>query len=213
MLILVNEFRSVMSFPTVKQIMVVAKLMDGFIEGFVQVKYIAGTYLRSFLSLGQDDDGEEARALRALQLEFEVPRNFLNPDKYRPDHVPEDDFGEVPDVITRSIFDVMDANVPIDALNPFIYLRSGRLPEFVVVFFMNMVAKRVKSKMSRFFHAMHLIEMYREYITSWLPSTLLQLLPPTLSALLPPTSTRMTRTRRRSWTRRPAAARKATRTT
>ena len=164
MLILVNEFRSVMSFPTVKQIMVVAKLMDGFIEGFVQVKYIAGTYLRSFLSLGQDDDGEEARALRALQLEFEVPRNFLNPDKYRPDHVPEDDFGEVPDVITRSIFDVMDANVPIDALNPFIYLRSGRLPEFVVVFFMNMVAKRVKSKMSRFFHAMHLIEMYREYI-------------------------------------------------
>ena len=48
MLILVNEFRSVMSFPTVKQIMVVAKLMDGFIEGFVQVKYIAGTYLRFF---------------------------------------------------------------------------------------------------------------------------------------------------------------------
>lgn len=113
-----------MSFPTVKQIMVVTKLMDGFIEGFVQVKYIAGTYLRSFLSLGQDDDGEEARTLRSLQLEFEVPRNFLNPDKYRPDHVPEDDFGEVPDVITRSIFDVMDANVPIDALNPFIYLRS-----------------------------------------------------------------------------------------
>ena len=131
----------------------------------MQDKYIAETDLCFFfVSLGQDDDGEEARALRALQLEFEVPRNFLNPDKYRPDHVPEDDFGEVPDVITRSIFDVMDANVPIDALNPFIYLRSGRLPEFVVVFFMNMVAKRVKSKMSRFFHAMHLIEMYREYI-------------------------------------------------
>ena len=139
-------------------------LLTVLLEVFLQVKYIAETDLCSFLSLGQDDDGEEARALRALQLEFEVPRNFLNPDKYRPDHVPEDDFGEVPDVITRSIFDVMDANVPIDALNPFIYLRSGRLPEFVVVFFMNMVAKRVKSKMSRFFHAMHLIEMYREYI-------------------------------------------------
>ena len=140
-------------------------LLTVLLEVFLQDKYIAETDLCFFfVSLGQDDDGEEARALRALQLEFEVPRNFLNPDKYRPDHVPEDDFGEVPDVITRSIFDVMDANVPIDALNPFIYLRSGRLPEFVVVFFMNMVAKRVKSKMSRFFHAMHLIEMYREYI-------------------------------------------------
>lgn len=99
-----------------------------------------------------------------MQLSFELPRNFINPDKYRPDQSPDDLFAAVPDVITRSIFGVMDVNVPIDALNPFVYVRNGLLPEFVVVFFMNMVAKRIKSNMSRFFTAMHLIEMYREYV-------------------------------------------------
>ena len=72
-------------------------------------------------------------------------------------------FALVPDIITRFIFQAMDANVPIDALNPFIYLRSGQLPQLKSVYYMDMVSRRVMSNMSRFFKAMHLIKMYHEY--------------------------------------------------
>lgn len=118
-----------------------------------------------FLSLGQgEEEDDETQAIRALTLGFELPKNFLNPEKYRPDHSPDDQFAGVPDVITNTLFRAMDANVPIDAFNPFIYVRNGILPEFVVAYFMQMVGRRVKSTMSRFFQAMHLIEMYREYV-------------------------------------------------
>ena len=113
--------------------------------------------------IGEEDDLEAAE-IRSLQLGFEIPRNFLNPDKYRPASIPDEAFAAVPDLITTAIFNVMDAQVPIDAFTPFLYLRNGRLEEFVVAYFMKLVSARVKSNMSRFFTAMHLIEMYREYV-------------------------------------------------
>ena len=115
-----------------------------------------------YFPLGEDD--EMSNQIRALQLGFELPRNFLNPDKYRPERIPDDDFAQVPEVVTAALFNVLDVNVPIDALNPFVYLRNGRLPEFIVAYFMQFVSRRIKSNMSRFFSAMHLIEMYREYV-------------------------------------------------
>lgn len=121
-----------------------------------------GNLFALFLFLGEED--EDTKAIRALRLSFEVPRNFMNPDKFRPEQSFDDQFATVPDLITTSVFEAMDVNVPIDPLNPFIYLRSQRLPEFVVVYFMELVPRRVKSNMSRFFTAMHLIEMYREYV-------------------------------------------------
>ena len=117
-----------------------------------------------FLSLGKVEEDAETQAIRALTLGFELPRNFLNPEKFRPDQIPEDRFAGVPDVITDTLFSAMDATVPIDAFNPFIYVRNGILPELVVAYFMQMVGRRVKSTMSKFFQAMHLIEMYREYV-------------------------------------------------
>ena len=105
-----------------------------------------------------------ATQIRSMELGFELPKNFLNPDKYRPTASFDEAFASVPDVVGSAIFDAMDADVPIDAFNPFIYLRHGRLPEFVAAYFMQLVSARVKSNMSRFFTAMHLIEMYREYI-------------------------------------------------
>ena len=117
----------------------------------------------SFSLTGEEDDDMSAE-IRALQLDFEVPRNFLNPEKYQPQPLPEEVLDEVPDVVARAIFDAMPADVPIDAFTPFLYLRNGRLAEYAVVYFMNLVPRRVKSKMSRFFTTMHLIEMYREYI-------------------------------------------------
>lgn len=102
--------------------------------------------------------------IRALKLEFEVPKNFLNPEKYLPEPLPNRVLADVPDVIMTAVFEVMDIDVPIDPFNTFMYLRNGRLPEFVVVYFMNLVSRHVKSNMSRFFTALHLIQMYREYI-------------------------------------------------
>ena len=102
--------------------------------------------------------------IRAMSLGFELPRNFLNPDRYLPEPLSEEFVAGIPDVVSTAVFVAMDANVPIDAFNPFIYLRNGRLPEYVVAYFMTLVSRRVKSNMSRFFTAMHLIEMYREYI-------------------------------------------------
>ena len=122
--------------------------------------------------IGEEDDLEAAE-IRSLQLGFEIPRNFLNPDKYRPASIPDEAFAAVPDVITTAIFNVMDAQVPIDAFTPFLYLRNGRLEEFVVAYFMKLVSARVKSNMSRFFTAMHLIKgtgstsSFR-HLTSWL---------------------------------------------
>jgi len=113
--------------------------------------------------IGEEDDVEAAE-IRSLQLGFEIPKNFLNPDKYRPASIPDEAFAAVPDLITTAIFNVMDAQVPIDAFTPFLYLRNGRLEEFVVAYFMKLVSARVRSNMSRFFTAMHLIEMYREYV-------------------------------------------------
>lgn len=115
-------------------------------------------------SLGDEEEDDQATEIKGFKLPFEVPKNFLNPDKYQPDQTPEEEFAQVPDVVARAVFDALDVNVPIDALNPFVYLRNGRLPEFVVVYFMKLVSRRVKSNMSRFYSAMHLIEMFREYV-------------------------------------------------
>lgn len=132
-----------------------------FIWAFVSLKYTLETE-KWFSFLGEEDD--ETVQIRGMKLGFEIPKNFLNPEKYRPSTIPEAGFAAVPDVISSAVFQAMPAEVPIDAFNPFIYLRNGVLPEFVVVYFMRMVSVRIKSNMTRFFTAMHLIEMYREYI-------------------------------------------------
>ena len=127
------------------------------------MKYIEETDT-SFVSFIGEEENVAATQIRSMELGFELPKNFLNPDKYRPTASFDEAFASVPDVVGSAIFDAMDADVPIDAFNPFIYLRHGRLPEFVAAYFMQLVSARVKSNMSRFFTAMHLIEMYREYI-------------------------------------------------
>ena len=127
------------------------------------MKYIEETDT-SFVSFIGEEENVAATQIRSMELGFELPKNFLNPDKYRPTASFDEAFASVPDVVGSAIFDAMDADVPIDAFNPFIYLRHGRLPEFVAAYFMQLVSARVRSNMSRFFTAMHLIEMYREYI-------------------------------------------------
>ena len=105
------------------------------------------------------------RTLKSRKLEFELPMNFANPDKFRPAHIDESMFARVPEFICNALFAVIDAAVPINPLTPFIYLRDGTLPHFVVIYFMEVQGvKKSLGTQRRFFQAMHLIEAYREYV-------------------------------------------------
>lgn len=105
----------------------------------------------------------EDAAIRGMTLGFEIPRNFHNVDSYRPSHIDESLFRSVPDVVTAGIMDVIDLPI-FDATIPFIYLKHGFLPEFTVVFFMNAQPKSRISNSTRFYRALHLLEMYRQYL-------------------------------------------------
>ncbi len=103
-------------------------------------------------------------ALRSMTLGFEIPNRFNNPDKFRPTYVGEDFLRQVPNVISSGLIDAMGADVPIDVMNAFQYLKHGRVPEYVVVYFMNAQPATRCSNSTRFFRALHLMEAYRDYI-------------------------------------------------
>jgi hypothetical protein len=103
-------------------------------------------------------------AIRSLTLGFEVPRNFNNIESYRPSSVDEAIFRAVPNVVASAIVDAIDQMNFFDPLLPFSYLRNGLLPEFVVVHFMTVQKNPRISNQTRFYRAMWLIELYREYL-------------------------------------------------
>jgi len=108
-------------------------------------------------------ENPEDAAIRAMTLGFELPRNFNNVDNYSPGNVDQAIFRSVPDVVTAGIMDAIELPV-FDATIPFIFLKHGFLPEFTVVYFMNVQPKGRISNSTRFFRALHLVEMYREYL-------------------------------------------------
>jgi hypothetical protein len=99
-----------------------------------------------------------------MQLGFEVPRNFHHVESYRPISVDEEIFRNVPDIITAAIVDTIDLPGLFDPTLPFIYLRHGLLPEFPVVYFMNAQPRSRISNSTRFYRALHLIDLYRQYL-------------------------------------------------
>ena len=116
-----------------------------------------------FSFLVEDDT---TKALKVEQLDFEIPTNFLNPQKFRPTVINDDMFGDVPDYVCQGLFESIEPDVPIDPLTPFVYLRQGRLPHYVVIYFMKLQGSgRNLGAQKRFFRAMHLIEAYREFVT------------------------------------------------
>lgn len=111
------------------------------------------------------DDANQllAEAVRGMTLGFELPNNFLHPERYRNqdlDYV----FSIVPDVVSTALFEVMPSDVPIDPQMPFVYLRQNLLPEFVVAWFMAYIPSKRIGKTTRFFRALNAVEQYREFI-------------------------------------------------
>ena len=97
-------------------------------------------------------------------MDFEVPNNFLNPEKYRPSEMTTEWLNYIPDVVASALYDAMGPGVPIDPLMPFVYLKKKLLPEFVVAFFMHAQGKSRIGKSTRFYRALYLIESYRKYV-------------------------------------------------
>ena len=110
-------------------------------------------------------ESPEVAAYKARQLDFEVPKNFHNPDRFKPSGVPDEVFASVPNHVGAAVFEAMDINVPLDPMSVFLYLKEGRLAHFVVIYFMELQGlRRNISQATRFFRAMHFIDMYRSYV-------------------------------------------------
>jgi hypothetical protein len=98
------------------------------------------------------------------ELPFEIPRNFNNPGKYEPRDVPEAAFEEVPNEIGQALFDSIGLEVPNDPLIIFSYVRHGRLSLAVVAYFFHLQKKKKLTNQTRFYRAMWLISMFRDYV-------------------------------------------------
>ena len=119
----------------------------------------------SFIHFTGDEDPLDG-AIRSLELNFELPNEFRHPEKFNPTDVTDEFIMDVPQVVGAAIFEAIGDNVPINPQVPLIYLQSGRLPQFVVAWFMAAMptgGKRL-AKSTKFFRALHAVERYREYV-------------------------------------------------
>lgn len=109
-------------------------------------------------------DDDEVQAIKGLRNDFGIPKSFGNSEKYFPVRLDVQSFETVPEVVGNAIFETIGLDVPFDPMATFIYVRNGLLPEFVVAYFMEFqLPKRKISEGSKFYRAMHLISMFREY--------------------------------------------------
>lgn len=101
-----------------------------------------------------------------MRLDFEPPVKF-DAERWarQVQEVPDVVWEGVPAIICRAITNSIGPEVPIDPVIAFRYFQNGRLPEFVVCFFMWFQKARKKtSKATIFGRAMHYLEAFRKYM-------------------------------------------------
>ena len=122
----------------------------------------------SFFLTGEEEEDQvesiQDAFVRSMTLDFELPSNFLHPERYPNVDLADALFSRVPSVVSSALFDAMPESIPIDPQMPFIFLRQSRLPEFVVAWFMAFLPKKRVGRMNRFFSSMNAIEQYREFV-------------------------------------------------
>ena len=101
--------------------------------------------------------------LQDYELPFELPKNFINPDKYDPGVVPDEVFENVPLYIGEAVFGVLGNEVPLDPQVVLVYLRNGQLPHFVIEYFMSIQKKKNLATQTRLFRALMLVHRFREF--------------------------------------------------
>jgi hypothetical protein len=110
---------------------------------------------------GQD----ELELLHSTKLKCDIPPDYVESDR---NHPSPQDFGrllhvQVPRVISETLLFCLPREIPIDARGAFGFLRDGRLPHFVVQFFMDLQKAKV-SMQTKFFRALILMEAYRQEV-------------------------------------------------
>lgn len=91
------------------------------------------------------------------EMQFELPNNFVDSDKYR---VPDISGLEVPRVVFNHVIGYAGRDVPLDPLNPFFFLKRGDIPIYVLNWFLNQQSRRF-SNLTRFYRALHMMEAVR----------------------------------------------------
>ena len=91
------------------------------------------------------------------QLQFELPINFVDAEKYRAPSV----IGlDVPHVVANHVVGYAGRDTPLDPLNPFFFLKRGDIPVYVLNWFLNQQSRRF-SNLTRFYRALHMMEAFR----------------------------------------------------
>lgn len=100
-----------------------------------------------------------------MDVTVDIPAD-LNLSRYRmPGTVSDEQWTQVPDVISVNLVNVLTHDVPISANVPYIYLQAGLLPHFIAAFFMEFQKPRKNTSYETVFgRAMHLMEEYREWL-------------------------------------------------
>lgn len=115
---------------------------------------------------------EEARLSADNQFWFVIPNNFLSNKKYIPSKRMYDRIGEIPRPIIRALLTAFAADIPPDPVNAFVALKEGRLPAWVVIYFIRCQHYLDSPLACKFFRALYLLEWVRASIVGVEPGFL-----------------------------------------
>jgi len=97
-------------------------------------------------------------------LGFEPPAHFIDHGRYvATDQDKRSTLDGVPQIIWNIVMHALPRNPTFDPITPFYFFKTGRLPKWVVKWFLKNQGKRADrlSNMTKFYKAMHLIETLR----------------------------------------------------
>lgn len=94
-------------------------------------------------------------------LWFSVPNNFLESKKYVPSRRMFSRLGKIPSAVIRALLTALPPETPIDPMNCFIALKTGKLPSWLLIYFVRQQHNLDSPMTTKFFRALHLMEWVR----------------------------------------------------
>jgi len=105
---------------------------------------------------------EERAILSRDRPELLIPSTFPTPERFRPPAEVIKLALKPPSIVLEGILKAICPSVPFDVMIPFLYLRAGRFPFFVLNYFMDIQGPGLMSRKTRFYRSLHLIEAARK---------------------------------------------------
>lgn len=95
-------------------------------------------------------------------LPYELPINYVDNPRYLPSEEQRAFLEDIPDCIAEAVIDALPVSIPINPFNVFYYVKRGLIPIWVLKWFIRGQGRSRSSAMTRFYRALHLIEIFRE---------------------------------------------------